>query len=712
MTTQTRPSCFRRFSAFKAIILCLLAGLFSTAFAEDWDGSTSKPSSKEIDGVEYYVITSPSELAWFAYQVNEKGESKINAILGNDIHFMDNDSVTSSVRWTSIGLSDTTIYDGIFDGAGYIIYGLYSKGTIFGYTGTDFILKNFSVKKSDVVTWVAFNNGIIEDCTEKNDGARQIAGLAYKNSGIIRKCKTKNFGIVTINSGVIEDCESQGIAGMYTSVFKYGKFEDITKGKKSFAGIADTNNGIIKRSVFEPLGWINMPDEVTFGGIASMTDSNSVIDSCRFKGNISYKNPSTSDDWWIVVGGIAGVAKKNAAVSHSQARIDTLVATGIGFAWIGGIVGQFPEWNKNLGNGMIFESYAEVYIDTLLAPVNYSYEISIGGLAGEARHTDVNNSHASLRFGKGLSVGKAYAFYCASLIGNFKGRNDRMNLLKASYGTISSSKWASNYMFGGVVSFATYSQLGNSYYDKSIAMPDTMPVIYNLDENSTLKNIIGKTTAVMQSPAFVETLNTNAGLDDDSGIWQYCEGNYPILVSEGTCEEFYSKYGFSSSSQSSSSSTESSSSISSSSVESSSSQISSSSSEKSSSSVAPPSSSSEEQSSSSVVSSSSSVKQESSSSEARSSSSAKSSSSKANSSSSEKSNFVMAAPQKTFNLAVNGMTVTLSNTQGGSVRIFDALGHLVSTKPLSATGTTAITMQTPGNYIVRVNGISRSVTLK
>jgi hypothetical protein len=58
------------------------------------------------------------------------------------------------------------------------------------------------------------------------------------------------------------------------------------------------------------------------------------------------------------------------------------------------------------------------------------------------------------------------------------------------------------------------------------------------------------------------------------------------------------------------------------------------------------------------------------------------------------------------------MTLTLSNTQGGNVRIFDALGHLVVAKSLSATGTTAITMQTPGNYIVRVNGISRSVTLK
>ncbi|MDY6387765.1 MAG: T9SS type A sorting domain-containing protein [Fibrobacter sp.] len=210
-------------------------------------------------------------------------------------------------------------------------------------------------------------------------------------------------------------------------------------------------------------------------------------------------------------------------------------------------------------------------------------------------------------------------------------------------------------------------------------------------------NVVGKTTAVMQSPAFVETLNTNAGLDDDSGIWQYCEGNYPILVSEGTCEEFYSKYGLSSSSQSSSSSVESSSS---SPVESSSS----------SSDVIL--SSSEESSSCSVIASSSS--DESSSSKAETSSSAKSessSSSKVNSSSSKGTDIVWNAVQPTFNLAVNGMTLTLSNTQGGVVRIFDALGHMVAAKPLAG-ATTSITLQTPGNYIVRVNGISRSVTLK
>lgn len=43
MYTQTRPSRPSRFSAFKAIILCLLAGLFSTAFADE-----SKPQERFV----------------------------------------------------------------------------------------------------------------------------------------------------------------------------------------------------------------------------------------------------------------------------------------------------------------------------------------------------------------------------------------------------------------------------------------------------------------------------------------------------------------------------------------------------------------------------------------------------------------------------------------------------------------------------------------
>lgn len=85
-------------------ILIALAFVFSaSAFAEDWDGSTSKPTSKEIDGAEYYVITSPSELAWFAYQVSNNGKTSINAILENDIYYMDDTTKFSANNVAPIG---------------------------------------------------------------------------------------------------------------------------------------------------------------------------------------------------------------------------------------------------------------------------------------------------------------------------------------------------------------------------------------------------------------------------------------------------------------------------------------------------------------------------------------------------------------------------------------------------------------------------------
>jgi hypothetical protein len=57
------------------------------------------------------------------------------------------------------------------------------------------------------------------------------------------------------------------------------------------------------------------------------------------------------------------------------------------------------------------------------------------------------------------------------------------------------------------------------------------------------------------------------------------------------------------------------------------------------------------------------------------------------------------------------MTLTLTNTQGGVVRIFDSLGHLVTARSLAGAATN-ITLRPPGSYIVRVNGMSKSVTLK
>jgi hypothetical protein len=67
--------------------------------------------------------------------------------------------------------------------------------------------------------------------------------------------------------------------------------------------------------------------------------------------------------------------------------------------------------------------------------------------------------------------------------------------------------------------------------------------------------------------------------------------------------------------------------------------------------------------------------------------------------------------QPTFNIAVNGMTLTIFNVQEGTVQVFDALGHLVNTKQIVGPAT-SVTLQTSGSYIVRINGSSRMVNLK
>ena len=88
-----------------------------------------------------------------------------------------------------------------------------------------------------------------------------------------------------------------------------------------------------------------------------------------------------------------------------------------------------------------------------------------------------------------------------------------------------------------------------------------------------------------------------------------------------------------------------------------------------------------------------------------------SSSNEFESSSSSITTLVRNVVQPTFNIAVNGMTLTIFNVQEGTVQVFDALGHLVNTKQIVGPAT-SVTLQTSGSYIVRINGSSRMVNLK
>lgn len=77
MTTQTRPSCFRRFSAFKAIILCLLAGSACISFVGcggDTESSTS-PIGEITSSSSDEVIESSDGYAFLLTSSSEQGSS-------------------------------------------------------------------------------------------------------------------------------------------------------------------------------------------------------------------------------------------------------------------------------------------------------------------------------------------------------------------------------------------------------------------------------------------------------------------------------------------------------------------------------------------------------------------------------------------------------------------------------------------------------------
>lgn len=738
----------------KKLILILTFCIGTGVFAEDWDGSTSKPSSKTVDGVEYYVITNPSELAWFAYQVNTNGNTSINAILENDIYYMDDTAKLSSQKFTAIG-NKTNPYNGIIDGNGKSVYG--ANGTFFvDENTTNAVIKNLILKNVKYTSVVDTNHGVVENVELYGQTA---FGIAAYNSGTIRKClsfaeisakdlKRISSGIAYKNAkdGKIISCRNFGIfirAGLISapdtliggiSVYNEGLIDssesliDLKEANEgvywnfvgALGGISAYNSGTIKNS----LGNILLPDVRGYERVGQRVQ--------RFVASIAAINLGTIESSYgtlyvkglmsgvdeqdaLFYGGIAGASSGLIQKCHSIFTIDTL-SIGVGsnsLLFIGGLVGA----NQRFSKAEIKQSYSEMHVNRFWI-YKKSTDISyVGGIIGHALNTEISDSHGIFHIGeKQTNLSTSLKLYWAGLTRTTLTRTfydggtapaDNGSAIKNSYVVLMTDSDVSDYIVLSGIADRTSEKttMSNVYFDKDVISKNYTNSVEAVRENesSEFYNTLGKTTAVMQSPAFVETLNTNAGLDDDSGIWQYCEGNYPILVSEGTCEEFYSKYGLSSSLQSSSSSVESSSS---------SAPVESSSSETESSSSLAPSSSFEKFSSSLMEDSSCSIASSSSEMPISSSPEKQSSSSVTPSSSFTTPDFVMTNPQKSFSLVVNGMTLTLSNTQGGTVQIFDALGHLVITRLLSVNGSTNVTLSTAGSYIVRVNGISQIANLR
>ncbi|MCD7864580.1 MAG: FIVAR domain-containing protein [Clostridiales bacterium] len=167
----------------------------------------------------YYLLEDADDLVWFSSMVN-KGATELDARLARDIDLSDVD------EWTPIGLSDTNLYTGTFDGQGYTISGLKMVvtdddderygGLFANLNGT---LKNVVLTDSTVscdslaggLVGRAYPDSLVINCGVSNSvkiyGNAMYGGLIGNAQGtLINSYSHSPGGFVGVAPGKIENC--------------------------------------------------------------------------------------------------------------------------------------------------------------------------------------------------------------------------------------------------------------------------------------------------------------------------------------------------------------------------------------------------------------------------------------------------------------------------------------------------------------------------
>ena len=249
-----------------------------------WDGSVGEPETNS-SGV--YLITSGSELAWFAGLVNgtlsgvaqnrsAKAQVMRDILLNPGI--FDDDSIV----WTPIG-TDSSPFIGTFDGGEHRISGVYlpdretnytglfgcvgSNGTESGGTVKNIFLENSLIRGknySGSIAGAVMASGTIENCFNYSTVQSQYytGGIAGMSAGTIKTCGNVGNVVGEYYSGGITGANN---GGSVTSCFNNGKVTGVSR----TGGILGTNSGVI-RSCYN-----NGPVEggVSVGGLVAYQNS-------------------------------------------------------------------------------------------------------------------------------------------------------------------------------------------------------------------------------------------------------------------------------------------------------------------------------------------------------------------------------------------------------------------------------------------------------
>lgn len=502
----------------KSLTFCLLF-FISASFAANWNGSSSEPkNTREIDGKVFYEISSPEELAWFAEQVNG-GKTTINAVLVNDIKFMDDTSKTSSKNWTPIGSDSTMRFNGIFDGAGRTIYGLRCNRTfagMFGVTGKDAVIKNVKLAKSSI-------SGVLED--------------GYVFIG----------GIVAINKGALYECAYSGIVVYNNTSYTYIAFAS------SMGGIVGQNEGSVENCTNSGTLTVSGVVGVRVGGIAGRNLN-------------SYKDGDIPGTWSVLYDTVKGCVNEGSVISNLiyDEEIGGIVGYNAGFVdnctnsgtitgsrFVGGIVGRNGGPVENCTNsgtitgsssvGGIVGSNGGTVIKNCMNAGSVEGSVSsteannVGGIAGSNGGTVSVCTNSGLVDGYGsagiVGYNERMVTDCRSLVLTSKRRGKYAGLVyqnkKSSnswvVATIRNSFSVANHAFGGIMdSFENEGTVANCYYDSAV-YTNSIPLGREIP-NAEMR------TSDMQSDRFAWILNTTNGDSAHSGIWSRDSVGYPIFA--------------------------------------------------------------------------------------------------------------------------------------------------------------------------------------
>lgn len=289
----------------RALLLLLLAATSSFA---NWTGSTSEPDIATVDGVEYYQIGTPEELAWFAEKVNA-GDSAINAQLTKDIVLWNEElsAESEAPHWTPIGLGADVFFGGIFDGQNHKITGLYINDSsfisnhsflgLFGYLIPNSIVKNLQLENAYILAetsenapgWnvggvAGFNHGLVENVS--------FNGTILLTSSNVRIYSNYVGGIVGISRGHVSNATVDGSIECQDQAFCW------------MGGITGMSDSIVEHSV-NNASVIGFDNIFSIGGIVGGTAGAGFIDSCTNNGNVKFLKNSYESPY---IGGIVGHA--------------------------------------------------------------------------------------------------------------------------------------------------------------------------------------------------------------------------------------------------------------------------------------------------------------------------------------------------------------------------------------------------------------------